>query len=165
MASPEQLAALKAVAPAAQASFAKWRVPASVTLAQWIFESTWGTSKLALLAKNYFGIKAMHVNAPETYEEFPTGEYENGKRVIVEALFEKFPDEAGSFDVHGQLLANAARYKPAMAVSPNPYAFAVALAKGGYSTTPDYAIQLIGAIHEYNLTQYDTLPPAAAKAA
>ena len=163
MASAAQLAALKAVVPAAQASFRKWGVPASVTLAQWIFESSWGTSKLALQAHNYFGIKAMHPGAPDTYMEFPTAEYEQGKRVIVEALFEKFADESGSFDVHGRLLATAARYKLAMQASPNPYAFAVALAKGGYSTSPTYAVDLIGAVHEYNLAQYDTLPPATAK--
>lgn len=164
MASAAQLAALKAVVPAAQDSFRKWGVPASVTLAQWIFESSWGTSKLSLLAHNFFGIKAMQVNVPDTYEAFPTAEYVQGRRVIVEALFEKFADEDGSFDAHGRLLATAARYKLAMQASPNPYAFAVGLAKCGYSTAPDYALMLIGAIHEYGLAQYDTFPPASARA-
>ena len=164
MATDTELAALHAVVPAAQASMTRWGVPASVTLAQWIIESSWGTSKLALAAKNFFGIKAMHLNTPDTYEEFPTDEYENGKKVLVEALFQKFPDELGSFDVHGSLLATAARYKPAMAVAHIPGAFTSALQKCGYSTSPTYAASLNTLIRDYHLTQYDQLPPPAAAA-
>ncbi len=48
MASAEQMARLKAVVPAAQASGRKWGVPASVTLAQWIPESSWGSARQQL---------------------------------------------------------------------------------------------------------------------
>jgi len=163
MASPEQLAALKIVVPAAQESAQRWGVPASVTLAQWIVESSWGESKLAILANNFFGVKALQPNTPDTYEEFPTAEYEGGKRVIVAALFQKYATEAGSFDEHARLLATAARYKPAMAVAHIPTAFACALQKCGYSTSPTYAAGLSELIREFNLTQYDTVPPAAAQ--
>ncbi len=173
MATAAELAALKAVVPAAQASFAKWGVPASITLAQWMLESGskngWGTSQLSRKANNYFGIKAMHLSAPDAYEQFPTGEYENGRYVVVEALFQKFPDEAACFDAHGQLLATAARYKPAMAVAPNPFAFASLLQRCGYSSasgqngTKSYSAMLMELITDYNLTQYDTPPPAVAR--
>ena len=163
MASAEQLAALKAVVPAAQQSAQVYGVPASITLAQWIVESSWGTSKLAILANNFFGVKALQPNTPDTYEEFQTAEFENGKRVIVAALFEKYPSPAMSFDGHARLLAIAARYKPAMAVAHIPTAFAMALQKCGYSTSPTYGTGLCELMREYNLTQYDNQPPAAAQ--
>jgi flagellum-specific peptidoglycan hydrolase FlgJ len=166
MATAEQLARLKAVVPAAQASARVWTVPASVTLAQWITESSWGTSKLALACNNFFGIKGSHLAAPSTYEEFPTVEYESGKRVIVEALFAKFTTETGCFDAHASLLMNAPRYKPAMLAADHPNVFAVDLQKCGYSTSPTYGADLMTLMRDYNLYQYDVpvaAPAAAAK--
>jgi flagellum-specific peptidoglycan hydrolase FlgJ len=163
MATPEQLEILHSVAPAAQAAQTRWGVPASVTLAQWIFESSWGTSKLAQTAHNYFGVKAREAAIPGTYCEFPTAEYENGQRVVVDALFEKYPDEAASFDAHARLLATSGRYQVAMSVRMQPERFAVFLQRCGYSTNPSYAQELIGAMREYDLYRYDTPPdgPAA----
>jgi flagellum-specific peptidoglycan hydrolase FlgJ len=158
MATAAEMAALKAVVPAAQAAQRKYGVPASVTLAQWIFESTWGTSKLSLAARNYFGIKARQAAIPSSYVEFPTVEYENGERVIVEALFEKYPDEQSSFDAHARLLSTAGRYQMAMKNAANPNNFAVCLQTAGYSTNPQYASLLTEAMRDYNLCQYD-LPP------
>src|ERR1035441_4542952 len=109
MATPTELAALTAVVPAAQACQAQYKVPASVTLAQWTFESSWGTSQLALKANNFFGIKATHLSDHSTYMEFPTDEYIAGVRTLIEADFERYPDAAASFAAHGSLLATAPR--------------------------------------------------------
>ncbi len=155
MATADELARLQAAVPAAQAAQSKWRVPASVTLAQWMTESSWGTSKLALSCHNYFGIKATHLAAPDTYEEFPTFEYESGRKVLVEALFVKYPDEAASFEAHAQLLAGAARYSNAMCVCYSPKSFALALQTAGYSTSPHYAADLLVLMDEFKLCQYD----------
>jgi flagellum-specific peptidoglycan hydrolase FlgJ len=163
MASEAQLAKLHSVVAPAQAAEKKWGVPASVTLAQWIFESSWGTSRLSLEANNFFGIKARQVQIPTSYVEFPTAEYESGERVIVDALFEKYPDEAASFDAHASLLATAARYRSAMLYTANPEEFAACLQTAGYSTNPKYAAGLGQAMCDYNLYQYDP-PFAPAKA-
>jgi flagellum-specific peptidoglycan hydrolase FlgJ len=163
MASAEQLAALKAVVAAAQGARRKYGVPASVTLAQWIFESSWGTSKLSIAAKNFFGIKARQAAIPASYVEFPTTEYENGERVVVEALFEKYPDEAASFEAHARLLANAGRYHFAMLHTASPNDFAACLQTAGYSTNPHYAAELEEAMRDYDLCQYDVLPDGPAK--
>jgi flagellum-specific peptidoglycan hydrolase FlgJ len=163
MATTEQLAALKSAVPAAQAAQRKYGIPASVTLAQWIFESSWGTSKLALSANNFFGIKARQASAPSSYCEFPTAEYENGEREMVDALFVKYPDQAASFEAHARLLATGGRYRFAMPHTANPIDFAACLQTAGYSTNPDYARMLAEAIHEYNLTQYDVPPDGDAK--
>ena len=45
------------VAPIAQAEQKIHNIPASITIAQAILESSWGTSRLATEANNYFGIK------------------------------------------------------------------------------------------------------------
>ena len=165
MATPEQIARLHAAVPAAQAAQRKWGVPAPVTLAQWILESSWGTSKLATSANNFFGIKAAAHAAPETYVEFQTGEYENGRLVLVPALFARYESEAESFEAHARLLATAARYKRAMLAVAWPRVFALDLATCGYSTAPQYGRVLIDLMNEYNLLPFSQLPPPLPPAA
>lgn len=157
MASPQQLAARIAIIPAAQSAMKSSGVPASITIAQWELESTWGTSQLAVKALNFFGIKAEHLNDPNTYMEFPTFEYENGKKVLIEADFEKYPDLVSSFADHARLLSQASRYAPAMAVRSNACAFGYELQKCGYSTSPTYGKSLCQIVTGSNLTQYDVL--------
>ncbi|HEY4358256.1 MAG TPA: glucosaminidase domain-containing protein [Acidobacteriaceae bacterium] len=156
-----ELTNFHAAIPAAQAAQRKWGVPASVTLAQWIPESSWGQSQLATKANNYFGIKFEHLYGPDSYVEMPTAEYENGKRVIELQEFQKYPNAAASFDDHARLLATAPRYHLAMVSANLPEAFIVGLARGGYSTTADYADRLLKFMRLYNLTQYDVPPPAS----
>lgn len=160
MPTPIELANFHLAIPAAQLSAKKWGVPASVTLAQWMPESSWGQSELAKQANNFFGIKYSHLRGDEAYVEMPTAEYIAGKRVIVEAEFVKYPSIAASFDDHGKLLATAARYKPAMAVAGSPLRFAVQLQACGYSTSQEYSSGLMRFIGAFNLTQYDSAPPA-----
>jgi flagellum-specific peptidoglycan hydrolase FlgJ len=154
LATPEQLERLKAVVPAAQFSARQFRVPASVTLAQWMLESAWGTSGLTVKANNCFGIKRGQQSLDQPYLEFPTAEYIGGRRVIVEAEFVHYVSVADSFKMHARLLAESKRYAPAMAaLSPN--AFAILLQVCGYSTNPRYGVELAGLMHEYELQQYD----------
>ena len=160
---------LRAVVPAAQAAMKISGVPASVTIAQAILESGWGASSLATTANNYFGIKAEHLGDPGTYEEFPTAEYQNGQRVMIEAAFEKYPKPTDCFQDHAALLSQASRYAPAMAVKSDPDIFAQQLQDCGYSTNrpplasapPFYADVLHELMNEFDLTQYDVLssPP------
>lgn len=163
-----QSAFLKLTVPPAQAAQRKWEVPASVTLTQAILESSnkdgWGQSQLAREDNNFFGIKAEHLNDPETYVELPTTEYVGGELEHVEAPFEKYADLAESFDDHARLLATARRYQPAMAVRGNPEAFAQALQACGYSTAPTYGSRLVAIMRLYDLGQYDIPPDAPAQA-
>lgn len=169
MATAAEMAALKAVVPAAQGAQRKYGVPAAVTLAQWIFESSsptkgWGQSQLSLIAKNYFGIKCRQTAVPASYIEFPTPEYENGERQIVEALFEKYPDEASSFEAHARLLAMSGRYHFAMLHTASSDDFAACLQTAGYSTNPRYAAELQQAMRDYDLYQYNVPPTDSAAA-
>jgi flagellum-specific peptidoglycan hydrolase FlgJ len=155
MPSPKQLTWLKSLVPAAQATEQVFKVPASVTLAQCILESGWGTTQLSRDCNNYFGIKAEHLDDPSTYQEFPTSEYIHGVETLVKADFEKYPDVEASFRDHARLLAMASRYAPAMAVSGDAFAFCNKLQSCGYSTSPTYGATLDSLIEELDLTQYD----------
>lgn len=155
MASAQQLEWLHSIVPAAKDSQTFFGVPASITLAQCILESGWGTTRLAKECNNYFGIKAEHLDDPSTYQVFPTAEFVHGQRVTVQADFEKYPNIDSSFRDHARLLAMASRYGPAMAVKTDSVAFAKALQICGYSTSPTYAASLIGLMEEFHLRQYD----------
>lgn len=150
-----------AVAPA-QAAQRQYGVPASVTIAQAILESSdkkgWGQSSLATLCNNYFGIKADAHAAPDAYREFQTTEFVHGSLVQTLAKFAKYPTPEASFLAHARLLALAPRYQPCMAVRNDPQEFAERLESCGYSTNPAYAATLDHLIQLYDLTQYD-LPP------
>jgi flagellum-specific peptidoglycan hydrolase FlgJ len=151
---------LSKTVPAALATQKQFGVPASITLAQAILESGWGQSGLAINADNYFGIKATQLSDPETYVEMPTNEYVKGVKVKLMADFERYISATASFKAHAQLLANAARYKPAMAVASDPDHFAIELQQCGYSTSPSYAVDLMLLVKQFDLQQYDAKPEA-----
>lgn len=150
---------LRDVVPAAQSSQRVYGVPASITIAQAILESGWGQSALARQCNNFFGIKAAAHAEPESYQEFPTTEFVDGRRTQVMAAFAKYPSPAMCFAAHARLLALAPRYKPAMLVRNDVMAFAQHLQICGYSTNPNYASSLMALVKEYDLTQYDVQQP------
>ena len=160
MATNVQLQALAAVVPAAQTSARLWKIPTSITLAQWTLESAWGTSQLARQCRNYFGIKAVQ---GQSYAEFPTREVVRGRSVTEMAEFARYGTAVDSFAAHAHLLATVPRYKPAIAVATNPAAFARELQLCGYSTSETYADDLMELVREHDLLKYDN-PPSSSTA-
>ena len=154
----KQMIFLRNVVPAAIAAQRAYGIPASITIAQAIFESSWGESALASKANNYFGIKATANATPDEYAEFMTTEFVDGRKVQEMAKFAKYASPADSFAAHSRLLSVAPRYASAMAVKNDPAAFAAAIQKDGYSTDPIYGTKLMQAVTDYDLTQYDTAP-------
>jgi Mannosyl-glycoprotein endo-beta-N-acetylglucosaminidase len=138
------------VIDAATASRLHWSVPVSVTLAQWIVESAWGTS-MPPDSNNPFGIKAV---GDQPAVESLTHEVLNGQSQSVTAKFRKFATLGEAFDLHGKLLATVPVYKVAMTFVTNPDAFADALT-GVYATDPQYGFTLKWVIHNYGLSRYD----------
>jgi flagellum-specific peptidoglycan hydrolase FlgJ len=157
------------VVPAAQAAERKYGVPASVTLAQAILESSnstgWGRSQLATEANNFFGIKATDVKNPEHYIELKTHEYLNNHLELIDAKFARYEDLGESFEAHARLLAVARRYEPCMCAAKDPELFCMRLQQCGYSTNPSYGVTLFKLIKEYDLTQFDIPPDGPAQAA
>ncbi len=160
MPSLEQLERLYAVVPYAQATMRRWKIPASVTLAQWIFESGWGADRIAVECNNCFGIKHLQKDTAEPYKVYQTQEYSssNAKARMEMAPFVKYATVADSFEAHGRLIGQSARYMKAIA-APDVPSFCRALQACGYSTNPRYAKMLCDEIDALNLTQYDKLPP------
>ncbi len=143
------------VIEAAQAAQAKWRIPASISLAQWALESGFG-HHLPAGSNNSFGIKANKQDlASGNYVNAMTSEFVNGKEIRIPQPFRKFPSLNEALDFHGQLLATGRAYAESRSKIPDAHEFAKAL-DHHYATDPNYSKNLIGNyIDPYNLTQYD----------
>jgi flagellum-specific peptidoglycan hydrolase FlgJ len=151
-----------AIIAAAQASQAKWRIPASVILAQWALESDWGAR---VSGKNNFGgitakVKdAVFPMVPGTPLEpatlCPTHEVVGGKRVSCSRWFKDFATPAAYFDRHGELLATGKPYAKARAALPDADKFADALT-GVYATDPQYGASLRAIMRGSSLYKFNT---------
>ncbi len=154
-----------AVVAAARASLAKWRIPASVSLAQWALESSWGAA-MPPGSNNCFGIKAV-VGQPSV--SCVTHEDVGGRMVGITAKFRAFASIGDAFDQHAQLLATSHYYEPARAKLPDANAFAEALT-GVYATDHLYDTKLRSIMKAHDLYQWDRVRaskpvPETAKAA
>ena len=130
----------------------KTGILASLTIAQAILESAWGTSALAQ-APNYnlFGIKG---NYNGNYCEFNTSEYLNGKWVTVKAQFRKYPSWAESLADHSALFNTCDRYANLRGCTDYKLACRY-VREDGYATDPSYTSKLINIIESNNLTRFD----------
>jgi hypothetical protein len=140
--------------PLAKASQQKWGVPASVTLAQAVLETGWGTSDLAIRGKNYFGIKYFTIPGPAGIVWVDTSEFMNGKWIRVKAAFRAYHTMTESFDDHGAFLNDGPRYLRCFETK-DPKEFVRRLAAAGYATDPTYADKLIRVMDNLNLYPYD----------
>lgn len=124
----------------------RYRIPASITLAQGLLESGAGKSRLATVANNHFGIKChgwrgRSINA----DDDETGE-----------CFRAYDNARQSFEDHSRFLRNNTRYAPLFRLSTSDYrGWARGLKACGYATNPRYADNLISIIERYGLAQYD----------
>ena len=144
------------VIAAARAAQSKWKVPASVSLAQWALESGWGR---ALSGRNNpFGMKCPC--GPDGVFHLPhtivrTREEDRyGHSYYINAAFRDFDSIAEAFDLHAQLLATAPVYASAMAALPSLTGFIAKMAPR-YATAHDYADMLWRIINGSDLTRYD----------
>ncbi len=147
------------IVQAAQAGEAKWRVPASVCLAQWALESNWG-SAMPPGSNNPFGIKA---TAGQPCVACGTHEDVGGRMVAITAKFRAFASIADAFDQHAELLATSHYYEPARRVLPDADAFAEQLT-GVYATDHLYDTKLRSIMRAHDLYQWDKAGMAVASA-
>ena len=147
------------IVKAAQASKRKYRVPASVTMAQAILESNWGRSALSRNEHNYFGMKCFGSPGPIAIgcATYSTHECSGTHCFGIRDSFRVYRNETDSFADHGRQLSTLARYKTAMKYVSNPNRFAIELQRAGYATSPTYAKKLIALMKKYNLYRYDTI--------
>lgn len=127
---------------------ARYRIPASITLAQGLCESGAGQSKLAREAHNHFGIK-VGMNW--------TGPYIVMSDDRPDDRFRKYRTDDESYEDHSRFLRNNQRYRSLFSLSLTDYrGWAQGLKRCGYATNPRYPEMLIGTIERYNLQQFDS---------
>jgi flagellum-specific peptidoglycan hydrolase FlgJ len=132
-------------------------VPASVTIAQAILESYWGSSRLAREANNFFGIKAQTRGGSAGSIWFDVWEVIGGRNVMQSQAFRAYKTIAESFVDHGRFLSENGRYGNAMRARSDAKQFAREVKRAGYATDPGYASKLIALMDRYNLYRYDNV--------
>lgn len=125
----------------------KYKIPASITLAQGILESGSGKSELTLKSNNHFGIKC-HKNwkGGKTYhDDDAKGE-----------CFRAYKHPIYSFRDHSLFLYGRKRYMNLFRLKITDYkGWARGLQKAGYATDKRYPNKLIKIIEDYKLYEYD----------
>jgi hypothetical protein len=125
----------------------EYHIPASITLAQGIYESNAGRSKMAAEANNHFGIKCHVEWTGKTFIQDDETRNE---------CFRKYSNPEESFRDHSYFLSQRDRYKPLFNLEITDYrAWAKGLKTCGYATDPRYADHLIKMIEDYKLYQLD----------
>jgi len=128
----------------------QYGVLASVTIAQAILESGWGTNTPG---NNLFGIKWSRGYDSQI---LATKEYENGKCISINAAFRRYSSWNDSLSDHALFLKQNSRY--ANLLGKTDYKTVCNLIKqDGYATDPNYATLLIQLIEQNNLNQYDAV--------
>jgi len=125
----------------------KYKIPASITLAQGILESGSGRSRIARKANNHFGIKC-HKG------------WEGKKFIMTDDVrhecFRKYSKPKDSYRDHSKFLTQRGRYSFLFNYSTTNYVkWAYGLKKAGYATNPKYPQLLINIIRKYHLDRFD----------
>jgi LysM repeat protein len=121
-------------------------IPASITLAQGLFESGSGNGELARVANNHFGIKCNNGWKGKGY--YKDDDNHND-------CFRVYDRPEDSFRDHSEFLKRP-RYAKLFTLDKNDYVgWANGLKDAGYATNPQYPQLLINIIKKYNLDQYD----------
>ncbi|WP_345954101.1 glucosaminidase domain-containing protein [Mucilaginibacter sp. PAMB04168] len=121
-------------------------IPASVTLAQGLFESGFGNGELARVANNHFGIKCTSDWAGRSY--YKDDDNPND-------CFRVYNNPEDSYRDHSEFLKRK-RYARLFELDKNDYeGWAYGLKECGYATNPQYPQLIINAIKKYGLDQYD----------
>jgi flagellum-specific peptidoglycan hydrolase FlgJ len=147
---------IKAIAPHAQRIQEKYKILASLVIAQACLESNFGISGLAQKGKNLFGIKGSYNGQSVTMR---THEFVRGKKVWIDDSFRKYPSWYESLEDLAKLYINGVswdrnKYKPI--IGETNYVMACKkVQECGYCTDPNYAAKLINIIEKYDLTKYD----------
>jgi len=128
-------------------------IPASVTLAQGIHESSWGQGELSVNSKNHFGIKCKDHWTGKTYY-IEDDDYKNGK--LIKSCFRVYKTVEDSYVDHTNFLVQNSRYGKLFSYHKTDYEnWAKGLQSCGYATDKKYAQKLIRTIEKYSLFQYD----------
>ena len=156
---------IELAAQMARADFKTSGILPSLTIAQFILESGWGSSSLAADDENYFGIKTH----PESWTgstwqgdsvDYETGEEYDGEQVRITDGFRVYDNAWQSFQDHSAYLANRStdgttRLYEGIVGETDVAACCDILARGGYATGSSYKSSIMALVDTYDLTRYD----------
>ena len=143
-----QLDYVKRFSKTAQQEQERYKIPASITLAQGLLESGNGRGWLAKNANNHFGVKCYS-------KKCKRGHCVNREDDDHKDFFRKYSSAWESFRMHSKFLQGK-RYQSLYDNDIGDYqAWAYGLKKCGYATDPDYASKLIEIIEDLNLNYFD----------
>ena len=124
----------------------RYHIPASITLAQGLFESGAGKSELARKGNNHFGIKCNGWTGRAVYHD------DDARN----ECFRAYDSAYESYEDHSKFLVGSKRYSSLFKLKTNDYkGWAHGLKAAGYATNPQYAHRLIDIIQLYKLYEYD----------
>lgn len=128
----------------------RYGIPASVTLAQGILESSNGQSRLAQNENNHFGIKA---TSEWLAEGGRYGVYTDDKP---DEKFCSYDSVGDSYEHHSRFLKENDRYAECFELRPDDYkGWTEGIAQAGYATGGNYAGTLQKIIEQNGLDRYD----------
>jgi putative transcription antitermination factor YqgF len=124
-------------------------IPYEAILAQSIWESGWGKSKLAYKYFNFFGIK--YVNMPNDPSVRPSGsvnmktweEYEPGVSTTINADFATWSSVEQGFNAYAVWIRAQSRYAQALKYPNDPIRYIEELKRAGYATDSNYVAALV----------------------
>ena len=124
----------------------RYNIPASITLAQGVFESGAGRSELSVKGNNHFGIKCHGWTGRSVYHDDDTRN----------ECFRAYDNVLQSYEDHSKFLRYNVRYNSLFTLQRTDYrGWAQGLKACGYATNPRYADKLIELIELYKLYELD----------
>jgi flagellum-specific peptidoglycan hydrolase FlgJ len=123
--------------PTALKTEKKYGVPAAFLLSQAIYESGHGTSRLAVVGHNYFGV---------TYQGHGTPIYIDG------IAYQRFANMAASFDQQGDMLTDPSHgYQSALKYKKDVYKYAQQVQQLGYCPSTCYGAMIKTIVEDFAL--------------
>ena len=124
----------------------RYHIPASITLAQGLFESRAGQSDLVLRGNNHFGIKCHGWDGASIFHDDDE----------TDECFRSYDNALESYEDHSKFLSNNSRYSILFNLKNTDYrGWANGLKDCGYATNYQYASKIIQIIELYKLYEYD----------
>lgn len=130
----------------------RYGIPASVTLAQGILESSNGQSELSRKGNNHFGIKATSSWLKEGGQYLIYADDKPNEK------FCSYASVMDSYEHHSKFLKENSRYSACFQCSPDDYkGWTSGLERAGYATGGNYAHSLQNIIERNGLDKYDRM--------
>ncbi len=124
----------------------RYKIPASITLAQGILESGSGQGRLAVEGNNHFGIKCHTWDGDKIYHDDDKNQ----------ECFRKYRRAEESFEDHSTFLSGRSRYASLFNHDQDDYeSWAKGLRAAGYATDKKYPEKLISLIERFELYKFD----------